>query len=272
MPRRVGELDLELLDRFIGMIPRQVRAVHVVHVGRVGIAGDELLEGLVGSLLHHPDPERARPAGQLHQFALLRWHLVGKERQAEQGDADGVEHRGRGVAAAHQARIEVERPLELLQPREQDGPVIPDDRDEGRVVANPRPLGAVQVIEGRRVLPKPELAQSPERPRRAVVRLLPGHVGKRVPALLVPVGVVVDGAEVPVAFRPGRLLRDRPLVQPDGFVDAARRAGLLGLATQRVEIDRRGARRRARRRRLAPDRRRRRGIVTSRHPSTSARR
>ena len=141
------------------------------------------------------------------------------------------------------------------EPREQDGPVIADDRDEGRVVADPRLLGAVQVFEGRRVLPKPELAQSPERPRRAVVRLLSGHVGKCVPALIVPVGVVVDGAEVPVAFRPRRLQRDRPLVQRDGFVNAARRAGFLGLATQRIESDRRGRPRGWRRRRLPQDRR-----------------
>ena len=110
--------------------------------------------------------------------------------------------------------------------------MIPDDRDEGRVVANPCPIGALQVFKGRRVLPKPELAQSPERPRRAVVRLLSGHVDKCVPALIVPVGVVVNGAEVPVAFCPRWLQRERPLVETHRFVDAARHPGFLGLPTQ----------------------------------------
>ncbi len=91
------------------------------------------------------------------------------------------------------------------------------------------------MVEGRGVLPEPN-SHSPLKAHAAPFSgSLPDHACERVPAFTVPVGVVVDGAEVPVAFRPGRLQRDRPLVQRDRFVNAARRAGLLGLATQRIE-------------------------------------
>ena len=172
------------------------------------------------------------------------WHLEGKQRQPEHRDANGVEDLGAGVAALHEGRVDLVGALELLEPREQDATVIADHGDEAGVVADAELSRFREMLEGRGVVPELELAQPPERPGRPVFWLLLDHVCEGVPAFAVPVGVVVDSAETPVAFRPGRLQCDCPLVQLDRFVNVARSSGVVCLATQRIESRLSQARRR----------------------------
>ncbi len=120
--RRAGDLDLELLERGVGTFLRQQEVpVHEMHIRRVGIAGQELLVSFRASSVIISIPYAPALPVSRTRSRCSGWHLVREQRQAEHRDADGVEHRGDGVAAAHEARIDVEGPLELPEPCEQDG-------------------------------------------------------------------------------------------------------------------------------------------------------
>ena len=75
---------------------------------------------------------------------------------------------GTRVPAAYETGVQIERALELLEPRQQDRPVITNHGQEARVVSDAEVIRARQVFECWRVLGELELAESAERPGRTV--------------------------------------------------------------------------------------------------------
>ena len=99
--------------------------------------------------------------------------------------------------------------------------MIARDRDEPRIVSEPDRVSLLEIRQRLVVRAELKLAESLERPRRAVFRLRGRDLPERVAALRVSSPVVRARSEIPVTFDPPRAQAHGPPVQIDRRLELA---------------------------------------------------
>ena len=235
MAGRGTQLATELIQPGLGLVAHEEDAVRVVHVGGVGIAGDQLLEG---------EPARGRgaalglveagPARHQDHLAPVRGDLARQQGHAEDAETEGLDHPLRVLVLAGEVAQHLEGQLVLLEAVEEDREVVAGDRHD--VGARDAQIArGLQLLEGAVVVLELELAEPLQRQHEANLGVGLHEPPELVTGLLEAVVVVEERTEEESALEPAGLQLECFAVMLDRLVVAAGLPGRLGLLRDRVE-------------------------------------